>query len=354
MPGLDVLRGLAIALVLIRHTFPDLLGNAGIVGVVIFFALSGYLITGVLISEHERTGGVSFREFFRRRALRLFPPLLLLLLVFSLVELTTDRLGSRWYLGKTLVTALTYTSDLPLLPISPGLSHLFTLAIEEQFYLVWPFLLVAALRRWRLSRMILVTGALFWLSTLATVFIFSDDIGRLYKLPTTWALTLLIGAAARLFADRLRSILTRPALFGGLGLVTCLVIAAGAEGKNSVLMYLVGGPLIAVCAVLMINAVIGWTTLPRFLVPLRLLGLISYAVYLWNYLIVCWVRGGGSSPVTLTAGLVGAFGAILAATVSWFVLERPIRDRWASRRSPASAAAMVTGEPAGSSRTGSG
>src|SRR6476661_159015 len=120
MPGLDVLRGLAILLVLMRHGLPEVFGNAGIVGVVVFFALSGYLITGVLTADHARTGTVSFLEFYRRRALRLFPPLLLLLLVFSVVELVTDRLHDRWYLPKTLVTALSYTSDLRILPISPG------------------------------------------------------------------------------------------------------------------------------------------------------------------------------------------------------------------------------------------
>ncbi|HEY5820922.1 MAG TPA: acyltransferase, partial [Propionibacteriaceae bacterium] len=278
MPGLDVLRGLAIALVLIRHAVPDLLGNGGIVGVVIFFTLSGYLITGLLVSEFDRTGRVSYGEFFRRRALRLYPPLLLLLAVYTVVELTTDRLHDRWYLGKTLVTALTYTSDLPLLPISPGLGHLWTLAIEEQFYLAWPFLLVFGLRRWRLSRMLVVIITTFWLTTVATVVIFNDDVGHLYKLPTSWAITLVIGAAARLFRDRLKAVLTRPRLLGGLGLVVCLLIAVGPEGKGSAMMYLVGGPVIGVATVLMINAATRWTSMPRLLVPLQILGVISYAV----------------------------------------------------------------------------
>lgn len=347
LPGLDVLRGFAIALVLLRHAVPDLAGNAGIVGVVVFFTLSGYLITGVLVGEFERTGSVLFSEFFRRRAIRLFPPLLLLLAVFSVVELLTDRLESRWYLGKTLLTALTYTSDLPLLPISPGLGHLWTLAIEEQFYLVWPFLLVFALRRRWLRPTMLLTATLFLLATLVTVVAFHDNIGYLYKLPTSWSMTLLIGAAARIFRDQLEGALGRPALLGVLGAATCLLVAAGPDSKNSALMYLVGGPLVAISTALLIRAAVRWKALPAILVPLQSLGVISYSVYLWNYLIVCWVRGDGSSPVTLTAGLVGAAGAILAATLSWFALERPIKNRWGTRRCSRHREAPLFAEPPG-------
>lgn len=334
LPGLDLLRGLAIFLVLVRHAFPGVLPNGGIVGVVVFFTLSGYLITGLLVREHERTGMIALGEFFRRRALRLFPPLLFLLAVFAVVELLTDRLGSRWYLAKSIFTAVTYTSNLPLLPISPGLSHLWTLAIEEQFYLLWPFVLLLGLRRRRVWQVTVAAIAVSWAATALTLVINIDDVGTLYTMPTSWSLTLLVGALARLLQGRVRRVMSRPLVGGITGLAVVLSIAALPGGKESPLMYLVGGPVIALATVLMIVAAVEWRSTPRALEPLRLLGVVSYSVYLWNYFLVCLIRGDGKSPVTWEAGLGGAVGSVVMAIVAWHLIERPVRDRWGRRRAP--------------------
>ena len=340
MPGLDVLRGLAILLVLMRHGLPELFGNAGIVGVVVFFALSGYLITGVLTADYARTGTVSFLEFYRRRALRLYPPLLLLLLVFSVVELVTDRLHDRWYLPKTLVTALSYTSDLRILPISPGLGHLWTLAIEEQFYLVWPALFLLAVRSSRLRVTALAAVALLWVAALATVLLHRSDVGGVYKLPSSWALTLLIGAVASLAQPRLTRAVKRPRALGALGLVTCLVLAATPEAKASPYVYLVVGPLVALATVGMINAARTWHRIPRILEPLRALGVVSYATYLWNYVFVCWLRGNGDGAVSTTTGVLAAVFGVAAATASWYLVEVPVKRRWGTRRTRSTAPAV--------------
>jgi hypothetical protein len=111
--GLDLLRGLAIALVMLRHALPDLAPGAGVVGVVMFFTVSGFLITGVLVDEHARTGRVNLRRFYRHRARRLVPALVALVFVVVLVTVALDPLGDRDDLVKTVVVALTWTGNLP-------------------------------------------------------------------------------------------------------------------------------------------------------------------------------------------------------------------------------------------------
>ena len=140
--GLDLLRGIAIGLVMLRHAVPELAPGAGVVGVVMFFALSGYLITGLLSGELDRTGRLDLRRFYARRARRLVPALLALVAAVVVVTLLLDPLGDRDQLLKTVVVALTWTGNLPFGHASDATFHLWTLATEEQFYLLWPALLL--------------------------------------------------------------------------------------------------------------------------------------------------------------------------------------------------------------------
>ncbi|MFN3867370.1 MAG: acyltransferase family protein, partial [Demequina sp.] len=131
----DVLRGVAVALVMLRHAWPDAFPGAGIVGVVMFFTLSGYLITTSLRQEWEGRGRVDFAHFYWRRAARLVPALLLLVAGFTIVTLWWDPLGDRDEVARTVVVALTWTSNVPTLVNGGAMFHLWTLALEEQFYL---------------------------------------------------------------------------------------------------------------------------------------------------------------------------------------------------------------------------
>lgn len=114
-----------------------------------------------------------------------------------------------------------------------------------------------------------------------------SDIGVLHKWPTSWSITLVIVAAPRIFRGPLARQLKQPAAFGVLGAMACLLVTAESDGKNNALMYLVGGPVTAVSTVLMTSAAARWRGSPAVLVPLQVLGVISYSVYLWNYLIGC-------------------------------------------------------------------
>jgi peptidoglycan/LPS O-acetylase OafA/YrhL len=342
--GLDVLRGVAVGLVMIRHAWPDQFGGSGIVGVVMFFALSGYLITGVLCGDLVKHGRIRYPRFYRNRALRLLPALLALVTVFTIVEAVWNPLRDRALLWHTAVIALTYTMDVPgHWIVSDALGHLWTLATEEQFYLLWPLLLAFAIRRGAVRSVAWAAAAGCLLLCLASVVIAEPRVYRVYDWPTCWSACLLIGALARLSETRLRTLLA-----GGHGLRTGTTALAAVlltaaclvpEPKNWSVTYLVGAPIVAACAVVFILRADGWaTSVPVVARPLLGLGVVSYAAYLWNYPVVNWM---GPQPLSAAKALASIVLTVVAATASWWLVERPVaryRARLDSRRTTTTAA----------------
>ncbi|SDC46731.1 acyltransferase family protein [Nocardioides lianchengensis] len=335
--GLTVLRGLAIGLVLLGHAFPRFHGG-GLVGVVVFFTLSGYLITGILVREIEKSGRVSFRRFYRNRVLRLAPALLLVLAVFAVGETVTERLGDGGRVPGTLLLALTYTADLPIgPPISIGMSHLWTLAVEEQFYLVWPTMLVLAVRFERLRALVWLTAVAALLACAASIFLVSPETFKVYTLPTSWGVTMIAGAAAYIYRDQLGRVTTgrRGQVLATTAVVVLVGFSLVQDAKDHWWTYLVGGPLIAALTIILIFRVSLWSgDLSRPMRAFELLGLISYAAYLWNYLIVSWIRGDELRNLTTTEGLAATLLTIAAATLSWHFVEAPalrLKDRLQAR-----------------------
>ncbi|WIB64145.1 acyltransferase [Curtobacterium sp. MCBD17_040] len=161
--GWDVLRGVAVGLVLLRHAWPSIFGGAGIVGVVMFFTLSGYLITGILWRDLERFGRIRYGHFYRNRAIRLVPSLIVVTVAVGTVAALFNLLDDRGSLVRTAAVAITYTADLPFDHGSAAIEHLWTLATEEQFYLVWPVLLVVAFRLQRVRTMLIVSAGAIYL-----------------------------------------------------------------------------------------------------------------------------------------------------------------------------------------------
>ncbi|WHP18045.1 acyltransferase [Cellulomonas sp. ES6] len=348
-PMLDALRGVAIALVMLTHADSRTFGSAGMVGVTLFFTLSGYLITGLLLRDLERHGRIRYGRFFGARTLRLLPPLLLVLSGYLVVEGAVGLLGRRELLGQTVLAALTYTSNLPLLPHGSGtFFHLWTLATEEQFYLLWPLVLALAWRH-RAARAVVLVGMLGSLAACAATIGYEwPDVARVYALPTSWSVALLAGCGLRLGRERVARLLPRTAgTRRGLGVALLAVLAALAllPGLSaSAAMYLLVIPLTAAVSAALILLASGPTALPSgpARAPLRLLvalGTVSYAAYLWNLPIQQWL-GDPRSP---GAGLLGAALTLAAATVSWWAVERPaaaLRRRWEAR-DPAPAGAAV-------------
>ena len=175
LPGLDGMRALAVAAVMVYHANNSWLPG-GFLGVEVFFVISGYLITLLLIGEHERTGRINLRQFWYRRARRLLPALFLLLIGVTIYTalFRRDALGQ---LRGDVLAALTYTSNWYQIWVGQGytssgdfapLRHLWSLAVEEQFYLVWPLVMVGLIRLGR-RRLPAMSRWLFLAAVVVTV-----------------------------------------------------------------------------------------------------------------------------------------------------------------------------------------
>lgn len=198
IPELDGVRGMAILLVLLAHMGAGAApanrlmfswwngGGGGLVGVQLFFVLSGYLITGILLRERATTGAISFKAFYLRRIRRLVPALVLICLAVAVAEpLVTHKLIGA---AMDVLLALTYTTNIAGLirtihgvhVHSTWLGHTWSLAVEEQFYLLWPATLVFVARRWRNG---VVTAALgVAAATILARFVLPMSAGNMYRL----------------------------------------------------------------------------------------------------------------------------------------------------------------------------
>ena len=346
-PLLDILRGAAVLLVMLRHAWPEVFPGAGIVGVVLFFVLSGYLITDILIRDIEQFGRIRYGRFYTHRAFRLLPALFAFVIVYAVVESLTDALGDRsdGTIVLTVVAALTYIKDIPLpFEVSQAIAPLWTLAVEEQFYLIWPALLIWAFRRRLTKNLIVVSTAvvlgLMLVSVGAVLVIAPDKFKHVYSLPTTWGVGLVAGSAARIYRDWALAWLgngRRPgfALASAITLV-CLCFFPNAQATPA--FYVIGGPLIVItgCAIVLAGAQRDRSV--RFAGPLLFLGKISYAAYLWNYLVLLWLNGGSAVGAPWWAAGGSICLTILLATASWHTVEllgrrgRRRFDEWSQAR----------------------
>lgn len=319
--GLDLLRGIAILLVMLRHAVPDMFPGAGVVGVVVFFTLSGYLITGVLSRELQNNGRVDYRRFYLRRARRLLPALVALVVVFAIVTLVFDPLGERDKLPLTAAVLLTFTGNLPIGGVSPAAFHGWTLATEEQFYLLWPALLAFARVRGRVGAALVTVGLAALAACTATLFWLWPNADNAYALPTSWFVCFVIGAAVRL-KGRAVPRWAVPIALTGLAVLSVVPL------RGHALTYLVAGPAIAGCTAVLLLAWSQWEKVSAPLRPLVALGVVSYGAYLWNYPLTLWLR----PELGAAAGPIAAVLTIVAAALSWRYVEEPIMRR--GSRSP--------------------
>jgi peptidoglycan/LPS O-acetylase OafA/YrhL len=333
LDGLDVLRGAAVGAVLLGHSWPGVFQGAGIVGVIVFFVLSGYLITGVLMRDVERHRKVRYGRFYAHRAFRLLPALIAFLGVYAVVELTADVLGdrSKGIIGYTLLAGFGYLKDLPLpFDVSLAIGPLWTLAVEEQFYLIWPALLVFALRRNRQGRLIgwsaAVVLSLMTASVLAMLILAPQLHSLVYALPTTWGLGLIVGSALRLYRVHMFSWfsghrLRRAALLGSILVLAALIFFP--KANESPAFFFAGGPLaMAAAAVLVVLAASRTRVMPTWTHALQALGTVSYAVYLWNYVVILWLNGGSTADLPPVVAVSAILITLLLAVISWHTVEK--------------------------------
>jgi peptidoglycan/LPS O-acetylase OafA/YrhL len=328
LPGLDGLRGISVLAVVVFHHY--LVGGheagwapGGFLGVEVFFVVSGYLITSLLLTERRETGRVSLRLFYLRRARRLLPALFTLLAVvvaYSLLFLP-DAIGT---LKSDVVAALTYTSNwwqmfahrsyIAQAGRPELLKHLWSLAIEEQYYLAWPFLLMFGLRKLGRQRMLATILGTAIASTLLLALLAHGSVDDAYYATYARLSGLLLGSAfAFSFAPyRIRGLPGRGARLaldaaGALGLVVLLASFGvlrpfGINGYSfptshtDNLAVFHGGFLLVDLATLLViaAAVHPASDVGRALgcKPLRWIGLRSYSLYLWHYPIFCVTRPG--------------------------------------------------------------
>lgn len=352
VPALDGLRALAVVAVLLYHAGLNVWG--GFLGVETFFVLSGYLITSLLQADWQRYGRIKLARFWMRRARRLLPALFLVLagtLVFTSVrlpdevaDLRTDTLAALGYvMNWHLIVSQQSYFDASMRP--PLLQHLWSLAVEEQFYLFWPLLFAAGRRYLRASALFFTTLAVAGLSVALMAILYQPgtDPSRVYYGTDTRASALLLGAALAMIwvpgripaAANRRVGLALDAV--GLAALGGLIVAYARVYEVYPLLYRGGFVLIALTTAVVIAAVThpSARVLPGLLGmrPLRWIGLRSYGIYLWYWPVFMVTRPYEDVPFGGGQVLLLRFGVVVSlAALSYRYIEMPIRrgaiGRW--------------------------
>jgi len=340
-PGLDGLRALAVLGVMAYHE-PNVEMAGGFLGVDLFFVLSGFLITGLLLEERHRSETISIQSFWNRRARRLLPALAALLLAVVIATTILGDVSQRHDLPGGVLAAVLYVSNWNLIAqqqsyfdqftsLSP-LQHLWSLAIEEQFYLVWPLVVIACLRRSRRLLIAITAVAAVASIGLMVFFLGSGDPSRSYYGTDTRAFALLIGALGALFAWHLRPSGRKALLASILGLgalaASFLFIHDSARW-----MYRGGFVLFAVLALGLIILASGNNVVSKAMSHpvLRKIGFLSYALYLWHWPIRVFATDTRLRLPDTGVGTAGGIAVRLALTfaVAWLSME--LIERWFRR-----------------------
>ena len=379
LPGLDGLRALAVGVVVVYHLNFGW-AQGGLLGVGVFFTLSGYLITDILLGQWDRAGRLRLGDFWLRRARRLLPALFVMLLVVAVWVNTLDRSELPGFRGDVIASAL-YVSNwwyigqhasyyARFAPPAP-LDHLWSLAVEEQFYLVWPWLvlfglLLLARRRGRgaagvatgvpagsgylssRTRQAMAAAAIVVASAsaveMALLYQPGYDPTRVYEGTDTRAFGLLFGAAlAMLWPTRRRTPLPAAARWpldaAGVAGLAVIGLLVWRTNQYTPFMFRGGLVLLSLATVLVVAAVATpGSLLGRALGygPLRWLGVRSYGIYLWHYPVIvltvpALASGGG---ISLPRAVLTVAACVAIAAVSWKYVEEPVRRGFTRSRQP--------------------
>ncbi len=368
--ALDGIRGLAVAIVVIYHFAPSVL-PAGFIGVDVFFVLSGFLITSLALGEHRSSSKVSSSGFYMRRARRLLPAAVVTVVVTialaAVIQPDSMRAANRgqgiasllyvanwWMIDQRNSYQAAFGTESPL-------SHFWSLAVEEQFYVIFPLLLLAVIyivakrggrtdsvARWLLG--VSIIGAIASATLMAVKYDEEVDPSRLYLGTDTRVHAIFVGVAGAciwwLWSNRLRDRRT-------LNLLTILAVLATiflglvsfVADFRSPWLYRYGFLLISIAALAMVLAAAAKSTLITKAFGLRaicVLGLVSYSVYLWHWPIRVFVNRTNTPFDGLSLFCVRIALTTVAAALSYYVIEKPFRRATDRRRvALASVAAMA-------------
>jgi peptidoglycan/LPS O-acetylase OafA/YrhL len=351
MPGLDGLRAIAVLGVVLYHLKFGW-AEGGLLGVGVFFTLSGYLITDILLNQVE-SGGIKLKSFWLARARRLLPGLFLMLIVvmawvtvigphqpgdFRMAELSAVGYFNNWWL---IFHDVSYFARFA--PPSP-LNHLWSLSVEEQFYIAWPFLLMAALHlvpearrkagpRPRLAAVALA-GALLSGILMAVLYTPSLDPSRVYYGTDTRALELLVGAAlamawpSRRLTARVTPQARRTIDAAGLAGLVVIGLMFWRSSEFSPFIYRGGFALLAIGTALSVAAFAHPASRLGPIVgcrPMRWIGERSYGIYLWTLPIIVLTSPQGVHGPNLLRAILQVAAIMGVAELSWRYVENPIR-----------------------------
>ncbi|KUI20389.1 hypothetical protein AU193_17205 [Mycobacterium sp. GA-1285] len=334
--------------------------DGGFLGVDVFFVLSGFLITSLLLDEHARTGRIRLRDFWIRRARRLLPALLVMVLAViaargffsteAIANLRDDAVASFFWVANWAFVAQHTDYFSQGAPPSP-LQHTWSLGVEEQYYLLWPLLLIAVAFAFcrrnptHLRWAVLGLAAAGALASAAAAIAFVDDgtLNRIYFGTDTRAQALLVGAAAAALLVRdwttvtlagpvirtrwLRWVARAVSVAGVVVLALAVHMATGSVGdfRSGLLIVVALAAAGVIGAVAMdqegpVARVLAWR-------PLVWLGAISYGVYLWHWPIFLAVNGEHTGWSGWSLFVLRCAATLAVAALSWWLLEQPIR-RW--------------------------
>jgi peptidoglycan/LPS O-acetylase OafA/YrhL len=364
IPALDGIRAVAVLLVLAEHGgVPGVPG--GFLGVDVFFVLSGFLITSLLLDELGRTGRISLRDFWVRRARRLLPALLIVVAAVlvaralfppdSITGLRDDAVAAFLWMANWAFVAQGTDYFSQGSPPSP-LQHMWSLGVEEQFYLVWPLLIVAvalllltarkaapalAVVRWTVFGLALAGAAAS--ATLALRWVSEENVNRVYFGTDTRVQALLIGAAAAALLVRDWSALTsgvtvlrnrwirwaaRLASVAGIAVLAFVAhraTGAVADFRAGLLIAVAVGAVLVVVPVALDQR--GPVARVLALPPLVWLGAISYGVYLWHWPVFLVLNGERTGWTGWPLFAVRCAVTLAFAALSWWAIEQPVQ-RW--------------------------
>lgn len=342
-PEIQALRAVAVGAVVLHHGWPAI-APAGYMGVDVFFVVSGFLITGLLLRDVARTGRMHLGDFYLRRARRILPAALVVLATVSVatILLVPQRMWGNWF-REIIASALYYQNWLLLgdsqnparddLRSSP-VQHFWSLSVEEQFYLVWPLLLILALwlaTRWRAKHVVvlgIVLGTVTAASLAYGIAATANDHNIAYFSTLTRAWEFGVGGLLALFASRPwqgRAGLRSAVSWVGLAMIFVPILTF--ESPEIFPGIVVAVPVVGTLAVI-------WAGMPQTawspariaaLRPVQWLGDVSYSLYLWHWPIFMFVPylTGAPSPAWLMAILVAV--SITVAGLSKRYIEDPFR-----------------------------
>lgn len=345
--SLDGLRGATVIIVFVSHLeiilpIPRLaVVPGGTVSLESFFVLSGFLITALMLREQQRTGNVNFKGFYRRRAVRLLPPLMAVLAFQCLMVMAS---GVAWHEEWTSLTSVMfYYSNWKLAfnsgafggNIAPGLQHLWSLALEEQFYLIWPWVTIFVLTiRAKLSTVVIVLTSL-----IAAIGIHR---GLMYHGVNSWyadfirtdtrADGILLGCLVAHLWMRYKEPKKGIKICGSIAAVFLLICLPLVNTQGP---FLFDGGITAIdlaCAFIILALLDGkWKGSAFFnFKPFIILGTVSYAFYLWHLPIFFGIRyhgGGWPTPVRVSVAVIAT---LFFTALSWFLIEKPALE-WKDR-----------------------